>query len=133
MREGGCYCGAVRFLAEGEPTLVSYCHCRDCRRLGGAPAAVFVGFARGAVTFRGKPRAFRSSAHVTRRFCPECGSPLAYEDHRLAGEVYLALGAFDAPERLRPSRHAFAVEQLPWLEIADELPRHPGFSKPRPE
>ena len=28
--EGGCYCGEVRYVAEGEPTLKAQCHCREC-------------------------------------------------------------------------------------------------------
>ena len=36
--EGGCYCGAVRYVAAGEPVLRAQCHCRACRRIsGGAP------------------------------------------------------------------------------------------------
>ena len=37
MREGGCYCGAIRYRIEGEPLHVNYCHCRMCQRLSGAP------------------------------------------------------------------------------------------------
>ena len=36
--EGGCYCGALRYVAEGGPVLRAQCHCRACQYFsGGAP------------------------------------------------------------------------------------------------
>jgi hypothetical protein len=33
--EGGCYCGALRYLAEGEPMLKAQCHC-ECQYITAA-------------------------------------------------------------------------------------------------
>jgi hypothetical protein len=46
--EGGCLCGAVRFVASGQPKGVYWCHCQSCRKHSGAPVSVFVNFERGA-------------------------------------------------------------------------------------
>src|SRR5215813_9165277 len=36
--EGGCYCGEVRYVAEGDPMMQAQCHCRECQYIsGGAP------------------------------------------------------------------------------------------------
>ena len=48
--EGGCLCGAVRFVGIGAPKGVFWCHCQSCRRHSGAPVSVFVGFELGAYT-----------------------------------------------------------------------------------
>ena len=48
--EGGCLCGAVRFVATGEPIGVAWCHCQSCRKHSGAPVSVFVAFRRDAYT-----------------------------------------------------------------------------------
>jgi hypothetical protein len=42
--EGGCLCGAVRFIATGQPKGIYWCHCQSCRRHTGAPVAVFAVF-----------------------------------------------------------------------------------------
>jgi hypothetical protein len=36
--EGGCYCGNVRYVAEGDPMMKAQCHCRECQYItGGSP------------------------------------------------------------------------------------------------
>jgi hypothetical protein len=50
--EGGCLCGAVRFVASGQPEAVAWCHCQSCRSHSGAPVSVFVAFRRDRLLWR---------------------------------------------------------------------------------
>ena len=128
---GGCACGRVRYRCAGPPVWQSYCHCSDCRRATGAPVSVFAGWKVEAVSFASAPVERRGGGEAVRGFCPDCGTPVFYRDGRLPAEIYLLAGTLDAPERIRPTCHAFTAEALPWLEIADDLPRHPRFSVAR--
>ncbi|TIT83330.1 MAG: GFA family protein, partial [Mesorhizobium sp.] len=69
---------------------------------------------------------------VTRSFCGICGSPIAYVDGRLSGHIYFTLGAMDMPAYFKPTHHAHVREQLPFLHMPDDLPRHLKTSVPRP-
>ena len=125
---GSCRCLAVRFSASAEPFWRSYCHCRDCRRQTGAPVSVFIGWRADQCGFTGEARKIRRTGAVERSFCGECGSPLDYRDDRLPHEVYVHLGVLDEPEAFPPTLHAFDDRRLPFLHLADALPRFPGFS-----
>jgi hypothetical protein len=60
--EGGCLCGAVRFIATGQPKGVAWCHCQSCRKHSGAPVSVFVAFDRAAYSvIKGEVTKFNSS------------------------------------------------------------------------
>lgn len=129
---GGCRCGRVRFRAAADPTFTSYCHCRDCRKASGAPVLAFVGFSRDDVAFDAAGEKEYGDGPARRSFCPECGTPIAYRDERLADRIYFVLGAMDAPERYKPTHHAYLSEALDFLTIDDALPRYERFSVERP-
>ena len=60
--EGGCYCGAVRYVAEGEPTFKAQCHCRECQYIsGGAPNMFMLMPADGFAYTKGAPKQFARS------------------------------------------------------------------------
>jgi hypothetical protein len=128
MHAGACRCGAVLFAADAEPFWRSYCHCRDCRRQTGAPVSVFLGWRDGEFRFDGEARKVHRVGRVERSFCGECGTPLDYRDDRLPGETYVYLGVMDEPEKFAPALHAFESRRLPWLHVADDLPRFESFS-----
>lgn len=78
---GGCYCGAVRYEAEGDPVMKAQCHCRECQYLSGGGANVFVAMPVGGFRYvKGAPKGFSRTDianAVTREFCETCGTQLA--------------------------------------------------------
>ena len=133
LHTGGCRCGAIRFQASADPFYTSYCHCGDCRRASGAPIVAFVGFYSDDVTFTGEDASTYGEAPVTRSFCGTCGAPLAYTDARLGDQIFMMLGAMDAPENYPPTVHGYVREELPFFHLDDGLPRMETNTVPRPE
>ena len=119
--EGRCLCGAVRFVTNGAPTAVAWCHCQSCRKHGGAPVSVFVAFRRDAWTMTGGEIArFNSSPGRLRGFCARCGSTLTCEGEASADtHFHYGAFAFDDAARFAPTTQFFPEERLPWFPSTD--------------
>ena len=120
--EGGCLCGAVRFVATGQPKAVYWCHCQSCRRHTGAPVAVLARYDLKAYTvIKGEITKFDSTPGQTRRgFCARCGSTLTCESLPGPTETHFHIGAFDQAAQLEPSKKQFFPEErLAWLHLAE--------------
>lgn len=104
---GGCLCGAVRFVARGQPQRVGVCHCLDCRKHHGAPFFAAAIFPEDAVEVTGTLQSYEGRA-----FCPTCGSSVLA---RSEGEVELHLGALDDPGQFTPGYELWTIRREPWL------------------
>src|SRR5690606_29232104 len=101
VHTGGCQCGAVRFRVEGALGDASVCHCRMCQKASGNFYLPLVAVHEAKLVWtRGERRRFRSSNHVWRGFCGDCGTPLTYET---PDGIALTIGAFDDPASIRPA------------------------------
>ena len=104
---GGCLCGAVRFVARGEPLRVGLCHCLDCRKHHGTVFFAAAVFPDAAVTVTGDTRSYQD-----RHFCPACGSSVLA---RSGPEVEIHLGALDSPGRYTPTYELWTCRREDWL------------------
>lgn len=99
--EGGCYCGALRYEAEGDPLFKGQCHCRECQYAsGGGPNYVMAFPETGFGYTRGEPKGFSRSDldnPVRREFCGECGTHILARSPNMAGAVILKVGTLDDP------------------------------------
>ena len=51
MLRGGCFCHAVRYEIDAEPTNQTICHCTSCRHAAGAPSVAWFSVPPGSVRF----------------------------------------------------------------------------------
>lgn len=130
--EGGCYCGNVRFKAEGDPMMKGQCHCRECQYITGGSPNVFVALPAAGYSYtKGAPKTFSRSdleTPVTREFCPDCGTHLATKPQGFPG-VIIKAGTLDNPaeDYGGPQVAIWTAEKQSWHQIADGMPSFPGF------
>ena len=88
---------------------------------------------RAALRFTGIETAFyESSPGVRRHFCPNCGSPVAYDADAFPDEIHVYLAALEDSSGLEPEMHVFVGEKVPWITLGDDLPKHVGFTDSPP-
>ena len=124
---GRCLCGQVRYRARAAPERVGHCHCYMCRRASGAVAFTLAVFERDTVEWEGTVKQYRSSATVSRGFCPECGSPLTYEPTNRPTKVLISIGTMDAPNEMPAEFNIFTRERIEWLRLDEHLEQFPGW------
>lgn len=126
--EGGCQCGGVRYRITGDPVMTALCHCTRCRRANAAPAVAWAMYADSQVAFvTSPPTVYVSSPGCARGFCPTCGTQISFTADYIPGLIDITIGSLDDPGAVAPSFHYWESKRLPWLQLADGLPRHPEF------
>ena len=70
--EGGCYCGKVRYVAEGEPMLKAQCHCRECQYITGGAPNMFIDAA--TVSTPRAAKQFTPASEAVTAVLPDCGT-----------------------------------------------------------
>lgn len=132
--EGGCYCGALRYVAEGDALFRGQCHCRECQYIsGGHPNAVMAMPGSGFAWTQGAPREFRRKDlenPVTREFCAECGTHVLSRAPAVPGAVLLKVGTFDDPGLYGgPQMVIFTIDKQSFHHVPEGVPsfeRTPG-------
>lgn len=128
-RSGGCHCGAVRYVVNGEPMHVAICHCTDCRKSSGAPMVSWAMFkAEQFALTQGEVRTHNSSGASMRNFCPCCGTGLFFTNaENLPGIVDVQSATLDDPDALPAQVHIQTAERIGWVAGQHTLPEFARF------
>ena len=126
--EGGCTCGAIRYLLTTGPLFVHCCHCRWCQRETGSAfvlnamiEADRVEVLQGTPEVVDTPSASGKGQKVAR--CPTCRIAL-WSTYVGAGEAirFVRVGTLDEPDRLPPDIHIFTASKQPWVLLPPNAP-----------
>jgi hypothetical protein len=125
IRQGGCFCGAVRYALTGAPRFVCICHCRSCQRATGGAMVPWATYPLANVKVTsGAWSELHSSPGVTRGYCAACGTHLTYSHTGRPGELDITLASLDDASTLAPTAHIWVEDKLPWISIQDGLPQY---------
>jgi hypothetical protein len=119
--EGGCYCGKLRYVAEGQPILNGQCHCRECQYITGGSANVFIMMPADGFSFaKGEAKQFTRSdleKPATRYFCADCGTHIA---SKRSGPIVLKVGTLDDPKQTGlPQIAIHTLDKQPYHSIPE--------------
>jgi hypothetical protein len=121
---GGCYCGAVRYEAEGQPLMQAQCHCRECQYITGGSPNMFVAVAPDAFKYtKGTPKQFARKdleKPVTREFCAECGTHVVTRPN--APIVVIKVGTLDDPSQIMPKVAIYTIDKQPFHHVPEGIP-----------
>lgn len=106
-RRASCRCGNLTATCFGTPIRTLVCHCLACQQQSGSAFATQVLYDEENVRIDGTSRKWAriadSGRHVAYRFCPECGSNIAYQTEMEPSLLAIPLGAFEDPYFTKPN------------------------------
>jgi hypothetical protein len=130
--EGGCACGAVRYVVDGPLRDVLVCHCSDCVEAAGHAWAATAAHRRDLALREGEGLRWRrapSSAHdASRGRCYRCGT-LVFWDAPDRDTVSIGVDTLDEPPALVVGGHIWVAHDPGWEpdeeEAELEIPSYP--------
>lgn len=118
-REGGCLCGAVRYVLKGEPRAIALCHCTRCQRQSGSLFSFNLVIREADYEQSGETMVYvdkgDSGQPVYRHFCRGCGSPVLAKTALAPGKVVVKAGTLDNIEGLQPQAEIYTDHAATWL------------------
>jgi hypothetical protein len=123
---GKCLCGAVTYEADVEPMVTANCHCTDCRGATGAAYSTISFFKSADVTISGETKTYEHTAdsghHMTKHFCPNCGSQLFGVNSAREGMIGIRAGTIEQTDLVKPARNVYVSSKIASTPLDLELP-----------
>lgn len=119
---GGCLCERYRYTFDRDAVLSAHhCHCRDCRKMTGSGKATIVLVPTVALQAQGELNAYTvtgaDGSHVTRCFCPNCGSGVISYVEELPDIRFVKAGTLDDSSWVAIDSSFWSSTAEPWSPV----------------
>jgi hypothetical protein len=125
VAKGECLCGDFRYHFSKTDALSSFhCHCKDCQRSTGSGKATIVLVPTTSLVTEGELKTYTvtgtDGAHVTRGFCPNCGSQVLSYVEELPSMRFIKAGALIDSAWLKVESSCWTSSAVPWSPVESD-------------
>lgn len=131
-REAACHCGQLRLEVDGDPFVVSMCHCLACKRRTGSAFGMQAAFEPPQVEIHGRYSTYRRISDEADlkphdfHFCPDCGSNVFYTEPDEPDLIVISVGSFSDPAFPPPTESGYDSRRFGWLAVPETIARRDG-------
>jgi hypothetical protein len=131
---GECLCGSYRYKFDRDTVISAHhCHCKDCQKTTGSGKATIIMIPTEALEAEGELKTYTvtgtDGAHVTRGFCPNCGSGLISFLEEMPGVKFVKAGTLADSSWVSVDSSFWSCSAEPWSPVALDCPsveKNPG-------
>jgi hypothetical protein len=127
IRKGGCLCGEFSYEFGADQFLsANHCHCTDCQKTTGSGRATIVMVQTEGLKTQGDLKTYTvegsDGGHVTRGFCPNCGSQVLSYLEELPVIRFVKAGTLADSSWVRVDSSFWASSAQPWSPVDPAIP-----------
>lgn len=126
--EGGCQCGAVRYVVTVDRLVAYACHCLECQKQSASAFGISVSIPSERVRIEGAMQVYRRptdvGTHTDCWFCKTCGTRLYHQSTGAADWMTIKGGTLDRSDLLILVGHIWVKRKQPWLQLPSDTPAH---------
>lgn len=126
--EGGCQCGAVRYVATVDKLVAYACHCRECQKQSASAFGISVPVSSADFRIEGALKCYCRptdiGTHTDCWFCETCGTRLYHQGVEAPEWIAIKGGSLDHADLLKPAAHIWVRSKQPWVTIPPGTATH---------
>lgn len=126
--DGGCQCGAVRYVVTVDRLIAYACHCLECQKQSASSFGISVPVPGEKVRIEGAMKIYRRptdfGTHTNCWFCEHCGTRLYHQSTAETDWMTIKGGTLDRSSLLTLIGHIWVKRKQPWLQLPPDMPTH---------